>query len=258
MGEVSRVLSTLGIAAAAAIGLSVLFNELDDTVRIEGEINAQTESDFIRDFNQAARGASEDNPVIISIDSHGGEANAGFNIMEYIESSGVPVVMRCDGAAYSMAAILLIGTNSQSREANPGCTILIHEPYLDTGDMIIDRDLLAATVQSLRDDIDTADYTLLTHTYLMYQLYILERMLSSLEELRDDTIDRLTWNTDLTREDLEIMYQYGDVIFMPRQAGALGLVDKVYGRSFDEQDSQRIKSQSCPIFPAGMSFCPDR
>ena len=78
----------------------------DRILSIEGVINADTANEFRKQILYLNRMSTVE-PIIICINSPGGEISQGLMMYDIIRGSVAPVKLVCTGEAYSMAAILL-------------------------------------------------------------------------------------------------------------------------------------------------------
>lgn len=75
-----------------------------------------------------------DAPVVLCINSPGGDIEAGMMIYDIIQTSPAPVVLCCLGQACSMAAVLF-ASGRHGRYILPHSQVMIHEPQLLTNNI---------------------------------------------------------------------------------------------------------------------------
>lgn len=75
-----------------------------------------------------------DAPIVLCINSPGGDIEAGMMIYDIIQTSTAPVVLCCLGQACSMAAILF-ASGQHGRYILPHSQVMIHEPQLLTNNI---------------------------------------------------------------------------------------------------------------------------
>lgn len=102
----------------------VKLERLDGTITILGDITAKTASDFRRALRILERNKKV-KKIIVEINTHGGDIEAGFAIIDSIELSKKDVVTRVTGCAYSMGSLILAA--GDHREALPSSIIMIHQ-----------------------------------------------------------------------------------------------------------------------------------
>ena len=107
---------------------------LQDTKRrkfyLNGEINQFSVADIVRhilQMNSEDRDVpvGERKPITVYINSVGGEVDAGFELIDAIETSSTPVHTVVLGAAYSMA--FLVSLAGHKRYAMPSAKFLMHD-----------------------------------------------------------------------------------------------------------------------------------
>lgn len=98
-------------------------------ISINGEIKEETAIDFtdkLLDLN-----LDSDEPIIVMINSPGGEINSGLAMYDAIVDSPAPVHMICRGKAYSMGAVLF--ACAHKRLLLPNSKLMLHQPLLSGG-----------------------------------------------------------------------------------------------------------------------------
>ena len=105
----------------------------DRILSIEGTIDRNTANEFCKQMLYLNRMSTTD-PIIICINSPGGEISQGLMMYDIIRGSAAPVQLVCTGEAYSMAAILLAcGKPEHGRCILPNSKVMIHEPLIQGG-----------------------------------------------------------------------------------------------------------------------------
>lgn len=87
-------------------------------------------SKSVRDFVTANAAAEE---LFIHINSRGGDVDEGFAIHDILVNSGKKIRTRVEGQAYSIASVVLLAGDDQSREMTEHSRVGIHNPYLGDG-----------------------------------------------------------------------------------------------------------------------------
>ncbi len=93
------------------------------TVYIAGDIEMRMASRFRRLFHRLEKDSAK--PIIVEINTYGGEEYAGMLIMDTIQLSRCEVTTRATGAVMSMGACILVA--GDRREALPSASIMIHQ-----------------------------------------------------------------------------------------------------------------------------------
>ena len=168
----------------------------DRRLFITGEINAESAMDF---FKQIMLLNQEDDksPILVFINSPGGEIDNGLLIYDAIVGSKAPVYTFCSGCAYSMGAVLF--ACGKKRFLLPHSKLMLHQPLL--GGRIGGN---ASSIKSISD-------SLLETKTMMNKL--------------------LAFHTGKTEEEMDEMTSY-DHYFSAEEAVAMGLADGL--RSFKE------------------------
>jgi len=100
-------------------------------VYISGEINQQSADEFLAKLQFLEE--EPDKPVLLMINSQGGEVNAGLAMYDLLQATPLTVYTYCYGRAASMAAILLAGGQKGRRFILPNSEVMIHEPLIAGG-----------------------------------------------------------------------------------------------------------------------------
>lgn len=72
---------------------------------------------------------SEESPIVVFVNSHGGQIRAGMLIYDAIRDSAAPVYTVCCGEAYSMGAVLVC-CGHPGRFILPHSKMMLHEPLI--------------------------------------------------------------------------------------------------------------------------------
>lgn len=101
------------------------------TIYLVGDITLKQASQFRQQLRILEK--LKKNPaVLVEINSHGGDIEAGFMIIDSIMLAKKPVTTRVTGVAMSMGALIL--SSGEIREALPNSTIMVHQgSYRFTG-----------------------------------------------------------------------------------------------------------------------------
>lgn len=100
---------------------------------LEDEITMEKARAFAKQMMYLTQ-VNSDAPVVLCINSPGGDIEAGMMIYDIIQTCSAPVVLCCLGQAYSMAAILL-AAGQHGRYILPHSQVMIHEPRLMTNNV---------------------------------------------------------------------------------------------------------------------------
>jgi ATP-dependent Clp protease protease subunit len=130
-------------------------------------------------------------PIIILINSPGGEVYSMFGVIDVIENSRAPVYTVCTGMAASAAADLLV--SGHKRFALPNSTIMIHEAWYQ--------------------------HEHVTHTQLLNQVQEYERQMEQCMQL-------YIRKTGLSRKKLQTIFSK-DSFFTAKDALALNIIDEI-------------------------------
>lgn len=102
-------------------------------IAIEGTIDRAAANEFRKQMLYLNRESTTE-PIIVCINSPGGEISQGLVMYDIIRGSVAPVTLVCTGEAYSMAAILLAcGKPEHGRYILPNSKVMIHEPLIQGG-----------------------------------------------------------------------------------------------------------------------------
>jgi ATP-dependent Clp protease, protease subunit len=85
-------------------------------------------------------GKSEKDPIVVMINSGGGQINSGLAIYDVMKSLRCPVYTICTGRCSSMAAVLLAGGTKGCRGALPHSSVMIHDAHSSYGKTVV-RDI---------------------------------------------------------------------------------------------------------------------
>lgn len=182
-----------------------LINQEDDNA--DDEVTAQVQnlvSQGIIDIESMQYPYRE--PIILEINSEGGEISAGFQLLTAIENSETPIIGYVTGWCMSMAIPVLLACDY--RLASEYSSFMIH-------------DISSGTI---------GKYTEMKH-------YLENGMVLS----RDNYIKSVVKYSKLTRDELlEIMDRSHDYNFAPEKAIELGIVDSIDAFTDVEEMSKKI------------------
>lgn len=111
-----------------------------------GDIDDKTPEIFRRRVSQRLAYFPED-PIVITIDSHGGDVYSAFAILDFMEhirkDCGCSIVTVCTGKAMSAGALIL--SAGDVRAASPNSVIMIHEtlaaiPFSSFRDVVVETE----------------------------------------------------------------------------------------------------------------------
>lgn len=106
-------------------------NLKDRRIFLKGEINSEAANRFLLQFMYLEEEANE--PIVIFINSPGGEVDAGLMIYDLIRGSRNEVITVCMGMAASMAATIFAGGRKGRRYILKHSRVMIHEPLIANG-----------------------------------------------------------------------------------------------------------------------------
>ncbi len=230
---------------------------LGETYRIESE------------FNNAVRAIyNNNNPnqhsITITIDSPGGVVNEGYRIMDQIKNSPMPVHLKCENQAASIAAIILIAATGINRDATEDCSIMIHQSYFNIFDPHIPNRIIGKTIyedmqphyEIVKQNPASQKVTIKQKGYPPYDLSrtTLIYWFEKLAEYRNTVKDKLSATTSLNPNDIEIMLGKGDVYFSAESAAFAGMIDTINGAPPTEMQLQQGQIEFCSNLPQ-LSLC---
>ena len=93
-------------------------------------------------------------PIMIFIDSPGGDADAGFAMHDMIRFVKPPVKCVCAGLTASAAVIVLLGSAKEHRLSLPNARLLIHQPSTAVRGHATDINIEASEILKIRDRIN--------------------------------------------------------------------------------------------------------
>ena len=112
---------------------AVVEREFALTIRFYGHVSLQSAAQFQRCFAGAGAGGVASlvpgdrtgPPVVVLLQSDGGEVFSGMACMDAIEAAPAPVVVVAEGVVASAATFLLVGAHR--RIARPSACLLVHQ-----------------------------------------------------------------------------------------------------------------------------------
>ena len=93
-------------------------------------------------------------PVRLFINSPGGDADAGYSILDTMHFIRPPVYAVCAGLTASAAVIVLLGADKGKRLALPNARILIHQPSTALSGYATDIQIEASEIVKIREKIN--------------------------------------------------------------------------------------------------------
>lgn len=97
---------------------------------------------------------SPDEDIKIFINSPGGDADAGFAILDMIKFVKPRVLTICAGVTASAAVIILLGAERENRFSLPNARILIHQPSTGVQGTAADIQIEASEILKCREKIN--------------------------------------------------------------------------------------------------------
>ena len=238
-------------------------------IPLEGEINEDSANRFKRDFQNANQGFANDYYVTVSTNSGGGLVHSGYEIAHEINASPIPTRILCTRQAASMAAMILITTaNVFTRDATHECSLMLHAPYdrFEIGDQTINLKIsdyaLALDIASEHPDLPYLgvpysfinDNGLYDVAYLDLPVEQAARNREKLETLSAAFARSIAENSNLTEEDVALIFEKGDAYFNAFEARFLGLIDHIEGAEMDEINAIVSEASVCTNHPE-ISLC---
>jgi ATP-dependent Clp protease protease subunit len=114
-------------------------------------------------------------PIIMFIDSPGGEINSGFGIFDMVRFIEAPVTTVVAGLAASMGSLIALSAKKERRFAFPNAKLLIHQP------------LISGFLQGPASDLEIHATDIIKVKAKINQIYATEtgRPLAEIEKLTD-------------------------------------------------------------------------
>lgn len=157
---------------------------------LNGVVDAQCVSNLVQQIAILAQ--KSDAPILIMINSLGGNVQDGLVLLDLMTGSSIPIYTLCLGACYSMAALILSAGKKGYRWTSEHSRIMIHEPLLGNG--------VGGSCTSI------------------------QAIARSIASCKDMTNGILAKNTGRTIEEIEEATSY-DHFFSAKEAMEFGLVD---------------------------------
>lgn len=120
---------------------------------ISGEINKDTADRFAREI--LVLDSTSEEPIVVYINSPGGDVDAGFAIYDMIRYVNSPVKIVGMGLVASAAALIYLSVPKERRFALPNSTYLIHQPLSEMKGVAIDISIYADKIAILRKKLDS-------------------------------------------------------------------------------------------------------
>ncbi len=93
-------------------------------------------------------------PIMLFINSPGGDADAGYSIMDTMRFISAPITVICAGLTASAAVMVLLGAEKGKRLAFPNAHILIHQPSTSLSGYATDIQIEASEIVKMRERIN--------------------------------------------------------------------------------------------------------
>ena len=123
------------------------------TILLSGEINKQLGERVIRQLLLLED--MSDDPVRVFIDSPGGDADAGFAILDMMRFVKPPVFTIGMGLVASAGALILLAAPRERRLGLPNSHYLIHQPLSGMRGVATDIEIHAKEIERMRDRINS-------------------------------------------------------------------------------------------------------
>ena len=163
------------------------------TIYIDGEINAEVASEFVRQILMLNR-QDDTKPIKVIITSNGGSVVHGLAMYDAICTSKAPVETFCVGTAYSMGAIIFVA--GKKRMLLEHSKLMLHEPLIGEG--------VGGNASSIKS------------------------MSDSLQNTKEELNSILCKHTGRTKEEMDDATKY-DHYFSAEEAIEFGLADEIVG-----------------------------
>ena len=123
------------------------------TILLSGEINKPLAERVIRQLLLLED--TSDDPVRVFIDSPGGDADAGFAILDMMRFVKPPVFTIGMGLVASAGALILLAAPRERRLGLPNSHYLIHQPLSGMRGVATDIEIHAKEIERMRDRINS-------------------------------------------------------------------------------------------------------
>lgn len=118
------------------------------TILLSGEVDKSLAERVVRQLLLLE--ADSDDPVRVFIDSPGGDADAGYAILDMMRFITPKVITVGMGLVASAGALILLGAEKEDRVALPNSHYLIHQPLSGMRGVASDIEIHAAEIEKMR------------------------------------------------------------------------------------------------------------
>ncbi len=118
------------------------------TILLSGEVDKSLAERVVRQLLLLE--ADGDEPVRVFIDSPGGDADAGYAILDMMRFITPKVITVGMGLVASAGALILLGAEKEDRVALPNSHYLIHQPLSGMRGVASDIEIHAAEIEKMR------------------------------------------------------------------------------------------------------------
>ncbi len=122
-------------------------------ILLTGEINKALAEKIIRQL--LILEADNSDPIYVFIDSPGGDADAGYAILDMIRFINAPVYTIGMGLVASAGALILLSSPKDKRLALPNSHYLIHQPLSGIKGVATEIEIHAREIEKMRGRINT-------------------------------------------------------------------------------------------------------
>ncbi len=122
------------------------------SILISGEINKELAQKTIQSLLLLE--SKNNDPIRVFIDSPGGDADAGYAIVDMIRFVSCPVYTIGMGLVASAGALILLGAKAENRFGLPNSNYLIHQPLSGIQGVATDIEIHAQHLAKLREKIN--------------------------------------------------------------------------------------------------------
>lgn len=134
-----------------ADGLSAKFLKTRQ-ILLSGEVNKELAEKIIRQLLILEADSNE--PIYVFIDSPGGDADAGYAIVDMMRFINAPVYTIGMGLVASAGALILLGAPKERRLALPNSHYLIHQPLSGINGVATEIEIHAQELEKMRKRIN--------------------------------------------------------------------------------------------------------
>lgn len=166
---------------------------------LDDHIDGETVNETIRQI--VLMGMESNQPITIVIDSPGGSIQAGFQLIDVMESCPCTIRTLALGCAASMGAVVLAAGTKGHRFVSNRSKVMIHEPLLGGSGVSGSTSTIASIAEDLKATRDTINEMLCTYTgqsmKAMKKATSYDHYFSSTEAVEFGLVDQIVPDKDL-------------------------------------------------------------